>query len=81
MGRVVALRKARRRIRPVSPHPRLSLTSAEQIMFHRNQREAGIEHLEWESRLRPLKSWLRLAGELAAAAAGLSTIILLARFI
>jgi hypothetical protein len=25
------------------------------LRFARNQREAGIEHLEWESRIRPLR--------------------------
>ena len=27
--------------------------------FARNQRDAGIEHLEWESRLKPLRPWSR----------------------
>jgi hypothetical protein len=42
--------------------------------FARNQRDAGIEHLEWESRLKPLRPWshdiaLGLGVAMAAAAA------------
>jgi len=27
------------------------------LRFARNQRDAGIEHLPWERRLRPLRPW------------------------
>jgi hypothetical protein len=32
------------------------------LRFARNQREAGIEFLEWEDRMRPRHSWLALIG-------------------